>query len=130
MALIIEFLPASVVKRMPLWLLMQHGLCEYMIVNTTEWYECMGLNITLPPIDLCVGPLIHSNIYGIIQDTEINGSYPFSDCGISCATGKHTYGLSDSEQRIVDLMTIIGCIFCFVFIVFLFINQYMDQKRG
>eukprot|EP01083_Nonionella_stella_P065936 173208_1 len=137
-ALVIDLLPKSVIRRMPLWFLMTHGLCDFITPESIEYYDCMGLNITLPPavldpyalVDLCVGPLIHSNLWNDFQETNMNGSYPFAECAVSCATGAHVYGITEQGQRTIDLFTVIGCTLCFVLIVFLAYNQYADSKRS
>ena len=73
---------------------------------------------------------IPRSLIDLITESLENITYPLSECGLTCQEGgKATYGLTDDEQKVVDLSKAIGCTLCFVAIIFLAVNQYVDQKK-
>eukprot|EP01084_Bolivina_argentea_P113357 202047_1 len=136
------YLPQYIIRQFPSGLLLFYGLNSSEPISEECGSEITG---TLPPlsIDFCIGPLIHTDLVNPVNDDAevktislknvtgldifINAS--LSDCGLACEEGKQIYGLTDSEQHIVDLCKIIGVTLCFVAIVFSTINQYIDQKK-
>ncbi len=62
--------------------------------------------------------------------SEIGAIPDLSQCGLACSAGSEVYGLTEGEQNMVDLFKVLGSTLCFIAIIFLVINQYVDQKRG
>ena len=78
------------------------------------------------PMDYCVGPLVHSNHRNPIQERDER----FANCALACEYGNALYGLSDTEQGIIDANTIIGTVLCLIGLIILSINLYYDTKTS
>eukprot|EP01084_Bolivina_argentea_P145809 255474_1 len=101
-----------------LWLLSYVSLIRCQSTNTTT-----NTPLNIVPINYCVGPLVQSSHKNPVLDYA-----PFSNCGLSCETGKKIYGLSPKQQDLVDYTTIIGTILCLVGLFVLSFNLYYDTK--
>ena len=141
-ALLTEYLPTYITRRLPPSLLLFYGL------NYTEPLpeDCTpgGTdNRSLSAIDFCVWPLVHTdksppdsenremlqislkNVTGL--DMFLNVS--FDGCALACSAAWMVYGIGDEQQSLMDSTRTVICMLCYVLIIILVTNLYLDQKR-
>eukprot|EP01084_Bolivina_argentea_P106392 190397_1 len=138
-----QFLPPYIIQQLPQELLDFYGL-NFSNTSISECGHDTNLNVTSAPfnIDVCIGPLIHSNNDNPLKEEQghtlnlknLTGFEYFlnvslSKCGLACSSGHQIFGLSQNEQNAVDIFKIIGCALCFIAMVVLAVTQYLDLKR-
>ena len=80
--------------------------------------------------NVCESPLVISSKRNPISDltSDMTDGIDFSDCSLGCEFGDEIYGLSKDQQNIINAFKVIGMTICFIAILFLFVNQFLDEK--
>ena len=79
-----------------------------------------------------VWPLIETKYKNPIQDYKLSSggfdSVDLKDCGLRCNESKLLYGLSDTDQELIDIFKISCGIICFITILYIFINRILEER--
>ena len=138
--LLTSVLPDYIIQQLPLDVLIYRCLCNYIIspyhsLNASE--TCIDICNTdnktttaYTPYFCNIEPLVPSTYSNPISDSNAydDDDIDLSGCGLKCNAGPLVYGLKDNEQSLVDAFKVIGTTVCFIAILFLFVNQILDQK--